>query len=90
MRRLLALFGLLAVLSAPYAEYGHCHEMGQSHDDCPACHLKSNPADLVSVQTTPMGQCSYHRAPPATPERFCSLADPLCVAPKTSPPAAVS
>lgn len=88
MRRLLALFGLLAILAAPYAElaHGHDHNMGESHSDCPACHVKSNPADQGVVATTPVGQLSFHLAPPARPQPLLPVADPLREAPKTSPP----
>lgn len=88
MRRLLALFGLLAILAAPYAElaHGHGHDLGHSHGDCPACQVKSNPALQVVVQITPVGQLCLHTTPPTRPQSPPRVAEPLREAPKTSPP----
>lgn len=90
MRRFLAIFGLLALMAAPYAEFSHGHSLGQIHDDCPACQVKSNPGVQIRVITDTVGHLSYHAAvlsPPSTPQ---ASDDPLDVAPKTSPPSFVA
>lgn len=88
MKRILALVGLIALLSAPAAElaHDHDHDLGHAHTDCPACQLKSNPAESVAVQTAPVGELGYPLGVLTTPPAPRPMAHPLRVAPKTSPP----
>jgi len=87
---MLALTGLLAILAAPTQELSHDHWLGQSHGDCPACQVKSNPGGLVENVTTTVLLLSYHLEPTRPPRSFLLDADPLGVAPKTSPPRPLS
>ncbi len=86
MRKILALIGLLAMMAAPYAETSHGHSLGQNHDDCPACQVKSNPGVQVQVVVDTVGHLAYFVGPRLTPSPLLATGDPLRVAPKTSPP----
>lgn len=90
MRRILTLVTLLAILAAPYVEYSHDHCFGQSHDDCPGCHVESNPALGVSVSSDTVALFTFEAGHQANQPTPFSISDPLRVAPKTSPPRARS
>jgi len=86
MRALLALLGLVAILAAHWTAHGHHPTIGQSHDGCPACQLRSNPAAPVAVVVapTPVQECYFGLVATPAPPVLCRV--PLDVAPKTSPP----
>lgn len=86
MRQALFVLGLALFLLGPLHEWSHHHGPGTRESDCIACQFHN--AALESPPTIRIPERPLPKATeiPALPVHQASVADPLAVAPKTSPP----
>ena len=86
MRKLVAIVWVSVLLAGPAYAVFHGHMIGHTDDNCLACHLKSNPAEQVEMPILEARPGPTADAPVCRPRVSDLRADPLRVAPKTSPP----
>jgi hypothetical protein len=86
MRRAFGILGVALVLLGPLEEWNHHHDPFSQESDCVACQFHHAAMAPPPVGVVPIGPAIEEPASPSTPERPGVAADPLTLAPKTSPP----